>query len=740
MRAQTVPDSLRALLSADLADTVRVQVLNQLASKTFYKNPGQTDSLASLAIELATAIRYDPGLAPAHRYKGISLAIRGNFDEARTHYLQALSYLNKTGNEKDKPGLHYAIGITYAETGQYEKAEASYSKALLLQKEQEDLQGIANTYVGFGNFYKKISQFSNSITYLDSAALIYRELNLPSEMAIVKNNQANAYMAIDNYPKALELAQEALAYNEQEGLDPKIAVNYHTIGAIYGYLEEPEKAEEYYTKSFEMKKKLGMIQGMAFSLSNLGVLHLNLQKYEVAKKTFLNVRSIYDSANLACNLPYADMNLGMIYQQTSIRDSAYYYLKRALRGSEVCLSQEVTATTLVRLGEMYLQDDRSATAEQYFLRALEIGRTNEILSIQAEATSHLYRYYKGHDNTRKALEYLELSAGLEDSLYNEENNRRIARLESKYQFDKDRAVLKEQFEKEKLQQESEVLEQKFLRNTALIVAALLLVFAVVILIFYVKIRNRKKMLSAQNQKILLQNEKLEELNQTNDKLLSLLSHDLRSPLHGMQSVITLWKDALLTREEIEQISDDVEIRIGNLLQLMDNILNWSRNHFSSLVAKKARFNLSRAVNETILLLKPNADIKNIVIRFQPEENLELFADETMLKTVLRNILSNAIKFSHSGGEIDVTTRREGSNIQVIFTDYGIGIPESVRADLFTKEVLSKEGTTNEMGAGIGLFLSKDFIDLHEGKIKIISEEGKGATFIVSIPGDSRSEQ
>lgn len=735
---QVETDSLTALLKQPIHDTTRANVLNQLASKSFYKDPLVTDSLTTLSIALSLANDHPVGVALGYKLKGISYAIRGNYDEARELYTKAMERFETLNRGGEIASLHYMIGITYLETGQIKKAEESYASALNAQKRINDSLGVANTYVGIANFHKQVGNLDLGLTYLDSALYLYTALNRPSEIAIVRNSRANIFITRNNYPKALDEIQQALQYNESNGLEQKIAVNYHTIGTIYTELNEYEKAKEYYEKSIAIKEKLGMEGGVAMSLSNLAAIHLRQDNLVEARKGFERVRDIYLKLNHACQVVYSELNLGSIHRQIGQRDSAYYYQKKVIAGCEECGMVEVAVDAQVALGEMYLEDGNRQQAELLFLQAQQAARDAAIKRGELKATENLFQLYKTQGNLAEALSYLERSSTLKDSLYNEENNRELARVESQYAFDKEKAILNETFKRRQIEQEAALEKQIWIRNTVLAMALLVLLFGVASLFYYLKIKQKNKLLEGQNLQITHQNTKLELLNHNNKKLLSLLAHDLRAPLGNLLGIFTLVKLRSLSDEKIESLSRDIDFRVKSLLDFLDNVLNWSKYHFSGITPNKVKMNLDQVINETVDLLQPIAERKHLSIQTKLDSPFWIHADPAMLKVILRNILSNAIKFSNDHGSISICAERAEQELRIWVQDEGIGMTEDIKGKLFSETLASNPGTHNEMGAGMGLFLTNDFVKAHHGVIDVESEPGNGSRFTVRLPATTES--
>ncbi|MCL3782140.1 HAMP domain-containing protein [Prolixibacteraceae bacterium JC049] len=231
-----------------------------------------------------------------------------------------------------------------------------------------------------------------------------------------------------------------------------------------------------------------------------------------------------------------------------------------------------------------------------------------------------------------------------------------------------------------------------------------------------------------------------ESNKTKDKFFSIIAHDLRSPFNSMlglsEILNTSYED--FTEEEQKQQLKVIHTGIKNSLKLLNNLLIWSRSQTGTIEFKPENVNLSEAVDGVINLLKLPTEEKSIDIKNQVSLELIIHADKNMLSTILRNLLSNAIKFSHAKGNVIVTAilPQDVNNgfVEVAVKDHGIGIPEHIQSKLFKAgEKVSTKGTANEKGTGLGLNICKEFVEKHQGKIWVKTEEGKGSIFHFTLP-------
>jgi PAS domain S-box-containing protein len=221
-----------------------------------------------------------------------------------------------------------------------------------------------------------------------------------------------------------------------------------------------------------------------------------------------------------------------------------------------------------------------------------------------------------------------------------------------------------------------------------------------------------------------------------DRFISILGHDLKNPFNNILGFSEILTDEIerLDKEQIKDIAGTINksARITN--KLLEDILMWAKTQQGSIVFKPQNLSLSTTFRNSLEILNPSADAKNILINCSEVDHLDVFADADMLKTVLRNLVSNAIKFTNNGGKINISATQSDSNVTISVSDNGVGIPHENLAKLFDiTEVFTTKGTAGETGTGLGLLLCKEFVGRHQGKIWVESEVGKGSDFKFTLP-------
>lgn len=230
--------------------------------------------------------------------------------------------------------------------------------------------------------------------------------------------------------------------------------------------------------------------------------------------------------------------------------------------------------------------------------------------------------------------------------------------------------------------------------------------------------------------------KLKELNATKDKFFSIIAHDLKNPFNTLMGFSELLLENM-DMYNLEQIREYIAIIFETSrtsYSLLENLLDWSRSQTGRIKMEPKEIDISSLVALNIRLLESPARKKSILLQSNIEEKTFAFADKNMIETIVRNLISNAIKFTGEGGNITVEAERNGNVLQVCIVDTGIGIrSESIDKLFRIDQNISTKGTANESGTGLGLILCKEFIERNGGEIWVESEEGKGSQFYFTLP-------
>nr|WP_295925026.1 HAMP domain-containing sensor histidine kinase [uncultured Dyadobacter sp.] len=244
---------------------------------------------------------------------------------------------------------------------------------------------------------------------------------------------------------------------------------------------------------------------------------------------------------------------------------------------------------------------------------------------------------------------------------------------------------------------------------------------------------KSRAIEKQNEQIVKQNEELENLNAEKNKLMSIVAHDLRSPLGSIQNFLELLTQHDLDEEQKLDIENDLLNSTKNTMAMLSKLLDWSKSQLHGVSTHLEYLNLNTLFESTLNLERNIAARKSISLESYFDPSASIYADSDMMQLILRNIVGNAIKFTPMGGRITIRGEMLDNHCQISVCDNGIGISPEKQKSIFSLHVESTFGTNNEKGAGLGLVLCMEFIKAQNGKIWLESEPGQGTCFYISIP-------
>jgi signal transduction histidine kinase len=253
-----------------------------------------------------------------------------------------------------------------------------------------------------------------------------------------------------------------------------------------------------------------------------------------------------------------------------------------------------------------------------------------------------------------------------------------------------------------------------------------------------KIEKQTEELLTQQEVLVNLNNELNELNTSKDKFFSIIAHDLKNPFTTLIGYSSLLKEDIELGDlrKIEESVDFINTSAVQTLRLLENLLEWANSQRGKISFLPESIKLSGLLREEISIVYDMAKGKNIELKSYIPDTLTIVADKNMIRTIFRNLLTNAVKFTHKNGKVEVNAIISNNQLEISVSDNGIGMTNETAAKLFRIDAnLSTRGTENEKGTGLGLFLCKEFIEKHYGKIWVESEIGKGSTFKFIIPLD-----
>ena len=582
----------------------------------------------------------------------------------------------------------------------------------------------------------KDTDAEKGLEYGLSALKLAIKLNYKNGIGYAHNNIGLNYWRMGVYDLTLENYFKALDIFETLKNSSGLATTNNNIGLIYFAHSQYEKAIVYLEKSIELSTVLKNKIDVSRSQHNLGLVYNELKQHNLSLRWHLkSLKGCIgaDSILTASNYCF----IGRSYSFLKQYDSAYYYLQKSVNLFEKYNNLNNLAMAQNQIALYFNHTKNYKKAIEYARKAQELGKRIGNKYMIMESLGLISNAYKGLKQFEKAYDYHVLFKDAQDSLFNEDNLQSITRKETQHTYEKI-------FQKLEEEKNSQLLKQKVLTRTAIVLVVVLFLIAIIIYLFYRSKSKVNKLLAAKNEEISKQKEDLSllnaqllESNTEKDRFFSIIAHDLKSPFSGFLSMTKMMTEnsSLLSAEDMQELGGTMQKSANNLFKLLENLLEWSRIQRGTTEFNPDNCNLYMLIKNNIDIQASTASQKQLKILNLVPEDVQIFADVSMINTVIRNLLSNAIKFSHRGGMIEIGTKRDvenNSNV-VYIKDEGIGMSSFILKNIFRlDQKVSRPGAENEPSTGLGLVLCKEFINKHTGKIWAESEEGKGTTFFFTL--------
>lgn len=587
---------------------------------------------------------------------------------------------------------------------------------------------------------------------------------------------------INTSPAKTEIISEALlefAIIRADTLN--MARAYSLIASSIGEMGENEKAVGYYFTALNLINKIDH-SGMKMSLINsLGSIHMNMGDYAKSKEYYSQYTKAAQAINDVESLAVGYLNLANPFMGLEEYDSATHYLMEALSLGREIKYDLIEAYALGNLGYIFVQSGNFEKAIEYQTAGLKIEESlkdniamvdshNVLAGCYARLGNRslaLWHYNQSLDiaNSIKAkvklLDLLEEGQEifallgdyvkayqvarqyqqLYDSLLNADRNAQIADMREKYETAQKEAAIFT-LEEEKHISQLEIQQQRSENLILAIVAGFLGVIILMVLYFYIQTRRQKRLVEQQNGIITKINEALtvskKELtisNDAKDKLFALVAHDLRGPVTSLQGIGQVldyyYQKGDQTR--LNQIVGEIDGSVNAVSHLLDNLLKWALSQTRGVNYQPTKVDIHTLIKDCVVLFRDNARAKEIQIVELLDVQTNVMGDHNMISTIIRNLISNAIKFSPIGGNVIVALKENDGFVTVSVSDQGGGIPRSTMDQVLNKELAtSLTGTKGEKGTGLGLALCRQFIQFHEQELTIISSSDSGTNISFSL--------
>ena len=693
--AQTVKiDSLTALLP-DLKGEKLSSVYLELAKEYSYIDPSKIIYYANLALPIALENKDEKQECSIYLLLGAGSIFSGNFEAGREYTEKGMAIARKIDDQKSIVIAMNSMAAYKMNLGHYDEALELFKKSLAKAQELGLDDQVAKVQLNIGSVLTTRGDRISGLRYL-MAALNY-------------------------YEKKKDTKIEARILNN-------VAVNYH-------YWKDYNKALEYYQKTLAINKKLNDFVGQAVVLNNIGEIYKDKQKYKEAIPYYTEVIHLSDSIEMGNYYKaYGWIGLAEVYLKMDDYRNSRRYVGLALAIFKEVKMQEGIANANLILAQINYHQGFQDLALHQIDSCQELANSSGVIDLQQRSYYVKSLILRKQGKYKDAYENLKQYALITDTLYSQERTNNFSQLRSELE------MTQKQNEIELLQKDNQIkdlLIKKQKSNTLILSLGMVFLF-VVFLIMLSYIKSRKKandLLTEKNRKIGLQHTELVKVNETKDKFMSIIGHDLRNPIGAFKDVIGQLADfpEMFTEELRQQIINELRDEAESTYFLLDNLLSWAKSQKDAISYKPDRLEVAAVVKNNVLLNSRFSEGKKIKVSTAVESGLLAYADHNMVNLIFRNLISNAIKFTDDGGSVHITAESQQNLITISVNDSGIGIPKENIDKLFDPNAhVSTYGTKHEKGSGLGLLLCKEFVETNGGTLTVESEKGKGTTFTFTL--------
>jgi len=515
-------------------------------------------------------------------------------------------------------------------------------------------------------------------------------------MSDVYSSLLSSYFRTGKIEEALKYGEKGLALDEESGNMENLAASLSNMAAICIAVQRNAEAETYIDRSIEIVKQLGLKEKLALRLAMKGEIYVQEEKYDEAiELTEEALRLDRESGNeqkVAIRLS----QLGNILMHQEKYARAEVCLKEAEEVHRNCQNQPSLAMTLMTLSTTARAQHHLSDARKYVTESIDIARQAGMLQICMHGYMELSRIYQ-EEKDPKAYDTVLQYVIMKDSIEKQQVQQQISDLEVRYQTRE-----KEQ----QIEMDAQIISRQRLLYWALGGLLLLSVMAVLFLVRSLKLKEQNL--------------------QLRNRFDHLISHDLKNPAlaqqQGLQQLCQYYDmlDKANIRQELTNLAEDANAQVDLLYDLLD----WSSLQTGKLRYQPLRFDLATLAQEVLSQHRGQAQVKNIQLRLEADnqQSSVVTSDRRMVASILRNLLNNAIKFTPSGGEVEIAVAPQSITVK----DNGQGFD----VELQQKQQSSQRGTANEKGTALGLNLARQLAQLCHAELKIDSKKGVGTTIML----------
>lgn len=610
--------------------------------------------------------------------KLISLYRYENPDSALLYVNKGLQLAKATNDTAGKAMILNQLGMINDNRGQFVESQNNYHEAYNLYKSVRQTKGMATVTIRLGVVELRKGNYDKAIAFFLQALQLSESIKDPMGIMEANITLGEGYMGQHKYDTALRYLRIGENINNTLPLSNLTFNLYNDIGTTYRETGLLEEAKDYLEKGISLS---------------------NVKQYQGHNITLTNT-------------------LATIYAKEGNTGYSILLQKQALKKAIQIHNYIRQLQTLNGLANSYETINMDSSL-YYLYKAKALAEGRQAYKPVIEALQSISELYTKKGDYKAALDAKNEEYNLADKYFYKEMSKQVASLQSDYELSKSRAKVQEL----RYINIHQALQHKIIMAVA--IGAIL----VLLVIGYSNYRTRSL-----NKKLRNANMNLDESNQLKDKLFSILGHDLRSPFVSVINLLELIDDEDLPADTRKEMVTELSTTSKAALETLTGLLKWGEMQIKGVRLNSHEFAVKPVAERVLLLLAGAANFKRIIIKNNIAEDVILLADKDHVEFVLRNLISNAIKFTGVGGQVNIKSvfNAATSTATITVEDTGVGVAADRLQSIFSLKNISSNGTYNEKGTSLGLLMSKEFIDANEGAISVSSTPGLGSAFSFTL--------
>ncbi|WP_265241383.1 tetratricopeptide repeat-containing sensor histidine kinase [Muriicola sp. Z0-33] len=601
------------------------------------------------------------------------------------------------------------------------------TQALEHSKSAEYKNGHSEALFRIGDYYSDKGKNAKAIEKYNEAWTIAQEINNDDLKLRILNNLSSEYgykgdiaKALNGYLKALELAEEK--DNKQ-----MLSILNENIASLFASQHDFEDALIYYKKVKKINDELNDELINAETFSNLASLYADMEELDYAMFYINKSTAIFEKNSSPDWLAFAYETKGKIYLKQKKYKWALYWYDQSNILHKTLNDTRGKIDLYNGMAEAYLGQGKDILSEKYAQEAFNISNEIDFLEGKQKCARTLYIINKNKNKFATALSYHEIYQELSDTLSRSENQKSLTMLQVKDEHDHMKMELIQENERALAKQQNYV-------NAAL--AILLIFIAITILVHRGQKIQKKLNAELQSKQEILENREtaLSESNETKTKLFSIIGHDLRGPIGALQGLLKMFKDGEISQKDFLEFIPKLRDDVDHIFFTLNNLLSWGYTQMNGAVTKPSVVDIEALVDMNVNLLSEIAEKKSIKIVSEIAANTLTWSDSDQIDIVIRNLISNALKFTPESGIVTIRSEQKQHHWEISVMDTGVGMDKVTQEKLFSKNAnITTYGTNNEKGTGLGLSLCKEMVEKNNGTIWVNSNLRTGSTFYFTLP-------